>query len=330
MNEASSVNVSQNATGSVPGVSPHLWQVFLATCQASAVFLVFLSALTTLANGLLLLALYKDPLKCLRQPPTILISSLAVADFLTGILVEPVFSYFYFQVSRNQLTAEGYEVLLKLAGFFSGVTMTTSFLTILLLSLMQLAAITFPHRHRAFITRKRVLKCVAATWVYSIICSTIVFVGISEEIYKKFSVYVNLTFVHILVLLTYIALYASYRRQLDSSSSTFRTGSDFPPTSVTERHRKSQRHLIVVCLMLSTCQVVFVTPVTIMWYINLYWQPDSSDALTRGTTASVIIDSTLFLKFLVDPFIYTWRLPRFRRAIRVVFIGKSSQFDHHA
>lgn len=318
-------NVSLNATqSSILRGSPILWNAFLATSCTSAIFLAVLSVLTAAANGLLLLVLYKDPLKRLRQPSTILINSLAFADFLTGVLVDPIFSYFYFQVFKDQLRREDYNWLLKLGGTVSSLTMNISFLTILLLSGTQFIAITYPHRHKVLITKKRVVICVVCIWVYSILYSASLLMGIPEDISIKLGVFLNLTFIHFLVLVSYIALYVSYRRQLSSGFEAFRVNFASPSgnTNATEKLRKSQRQPVVACLLLTTCLVIFVTPVTVMWYVTLYWKPKTHDQLVKSTIANVVVDAILFVKFLIDPFIYAWRLPRFRQAIRVILTGK--------
>ena len=236
----------------------------------------------------------------------------------------PIFSYFYFQVFKDQLRREDYNWLLKLGGTVSSLTMNISFLTILLLSGTQLIAITYPHRHKVLITKKRVVICVVCIWVYSILYSASLLMGIPEDISIKLGVFLNLTFIHFLVLVSYIALYVLYRRQLSSGFKAFRVNFASPSgnTNATEKLRKSQRQPVVACLLLTTCLVIFVTPVTVMWYVTLYWKPKAHDQLVKSTIANVVVDAILFVKFLIDPFIYVWRLPRFRQAIRVILTGK--------
>ena len=82
---------------------------FLIISLLSAVYLSFLSILTTLANGVLLIVLYQDPFRAFRQPPTIFITGLALADFLTGIAVDPLFAYSYFEVYKVRFSIRGFE-----------------------------------------------------------------------------------------------------------------------------------------------------------------------------------------------------------------------------
>lgn len=79
-----SLNESGVCSDNINSSNVELWNQFLVICGLSAVYLSLLSILTTLAKGLLLVALYQDPFKTFRQPPTILITGLALADFLTS------------------------------------------------------------------------------------------------------------------------------------------------------------------------------------------------------------------------------------------------------
>lgn len=309
------LNESQTANGTVH-VNHDLeilWNRFLVICLLSAVYLCVLSVLTTLSNGVLLVALYQDPFKTFRHPPSILITGLALADFFTGVAVEPLFAYFYFELYKNTLNSEKYNRTLKTAGILSGITMNVSCLTILLLSWTQFIAITFPHRHKQFVTTTRVVACVCGIWIYSLLFSCSLLMGVPEKIFQKVDVIFNLSLINFLVLFSYIALHVSYRRQVSRLSPW-----QIDDTSE-HRRKRDQKHFVLISLLLATCLLVFIVPVTVMWYLTLYWKPETYEEEVKATMASIVIDTTLFLKFLIDPFIHAWRLPKFRQAVKAIF-----------
>ena len=314
------LNGSGVCSGNGNSSNVDLWNQFLVICGLSAVYLSLLSIFTTLTNGLLLVALYQDPFKTFRQPPTIFITGLAIADFLTGIAVDPIFAFFYFEVYKDAITGERYNKILKAAGILSSVTMNVSFLTILFLSWAQLIAISFPHRHKQLVTGKRVVICVCGIWMYSLLFSASPLMGVPEKVFQKIDVFLNLSLIHVLVFLAYIALHMSYRRQVAQLTPDGNITSEIRIANAMEHRRKrDQRHFSVVTLLLTTCLLVFITPVTVMWYFTLYSAPGTYEARVKATMANVMIDTILFLKFLVDPFIYAWRLSKFRQAVRVIF-----------
>ncbi|XP_068737753.1 cannabinoid receptor 2-like [Montipora capricornis] len=323
-----SLNESKALGDTIAQGGGDLWNQFLTISMISAVYLSILSVVTTLANGVLLVALYQDPFKVLRQPPTIFITGLALADFLTGVVVEPLFAYFYFKVYSNTITNEEYNKILKAAGILSSITMNVSFLTILFLSWIQLIAISFPLWHKEFITGRRVLACVCGIWIYSLLFSTLLLMGVPEKIFQKLDVFINLSLIHALILFAYILLHVSYRRQVRQSLIAFSRCDQFAETRIANaveyRQRKDQRYFAVVSLLLTTCLLVFTVPVTVMWYLTLYCVPGTYEAQVKATIANIAVDTTLFLKFLIDPFIYAWRLPKFRQAVRAIFWRRMS------
>lgn len=210
----SSLNETQMSNGLLNREVEILRNRFFVICLISTFYLCCLSVLTTLSNCALLVVLYEDPFKTFRHPPNVFIFGLALADFFTGIAVDPLFAYFYFKLYKDTFNDEDYNRTLKLAGFLSGITMNVSCLTILSLSWMQFIAITFPHRHKQLVTTKRVVACVCVIWVYSLLFSCSFLLGIPEKIIQKIDVFFNLSFTNFLVLLSYIALHISYRRQV--------------------------------------------------------------------------------------------------------------------
>ena len=67
----------------------------LNTQLGSAICLMILSPVTIISNVLLLLTIYKDPLKCFRTPATYFIVALAVVDFTTGLCFEPFYLMYH-------------------------------------------------------------------------------------------------------------------------------------------------------------------------------------------------------------------------------------------
>ena len=299
---------------------------FLFICLISAIYLCVLSVLTTVSNGVLLVVLYQDPFRSFRHPPSIFIIGLAVADFFTGIAVEPLFAYFYFELYKDTISSERYNFTLKAAGILSSITMNLSFLTILFLSWTQFIAITFPHRHKQLVTTRRVVACLCGIWTYSLLFSCTLLMGVPEKIFQKLDVFFNLSLINVLVLVSYIALHISYRRQIARLIPAENNAMRIAETSE-HRRKKDQKHFVVVSLLLATCLLLFMAPVTVMWYFTLYWTPKTYEGQVKATMANIIVDTTLFMKFLIDPFIYAWRLPKFRHAVNAIFTRRHRSFS---
>ncbi|EDO37159.1 predicted protein [Nematostella vectensis] len=282
-----------NATTAVPSSTPpqalnDLWGQLELITFGSGIFVSIISLVTLLGNGLLILAIWRDPFRTFRIPSTVFILGLCVAD---------------------------YNTVLRAGGIISGVTMNVSFLVILFLSWSQLLAIVYPHRNNNYVTKERAVICVVSIWVYSCVFAFSNLMGVPNDVYQKLDVYVNLTGVHILVLVTHVCLNIAYKRQLVHLAPLNESSQN---NSRAERTKRSQKHLVVINLLLTTCLLIFVLPVTIMWYINLYRKSSNEEERIRTTIASVLIDTILYLKFFIDPFIYAMRLRIFVSIISLV------------
>ncbi|CAH3148542.1 unnamed protein product, partial [Porites evermanni] len=64
-----------------------------------------------------------------------------------------------------------------------------------------------------------------------------------------------------------------------------------------------------------TCQTL-ISPVTILGMVSLYSSEDPNSP--EFLIASLIVENVLYLKFLLDPFLYAWRIPKYRQALKII------------
>ena len=141
---------------------------YLYTQLATGISLVILSPITVISNLLLLLTIYKDPLKCFRTPASYLIIALACVDFTTGLVIEPLFVTYRLACYLKWSLYPGrlYVRLLRTGSSISTVGLNLSFLLVLALIWSQFLAITQPQRYRSAITTRRILVFVGVSMLY--------------------------------------------------------------------------------------------------------------------------------------------------------------------
>ncbi|KXJ04586.1 hypothetical protein AC249_AIPGENE28302, partial [Exaiptasia diaphana] len=71
--------------------------------------------------------------------------------------------------------------------------------------------------------------------------------------------------------------------------------------------------------ILAVVQILLVWPVAITLYIETFLQAPDVETEIRIKAARQISDDLLFAKFLLDPIILVWRLPKYRQAMKLVF-----------
>lgn len=314
-----------NITSSNASLGDLAYRPYLTTLYVSAFFLSFFSPITVVSNTLLLVAIYKDPFKSFRTPVTYFIISLALVDLITGLIVEPFFAVFYFACYFYQSLQPGkyFEYLFQTSAFLSIVMLSSSFLLVLALTTTQYIAITFPHKYKRVFTKKRILVAVCCHFVYFVIFSSLQFTKIPADIYLKINIHLHPTVVCFLLTVAHIFLYKSFRR-FSRKSKAFRKHSGLS-RSIHQRsdvahgsrnEAKHQKQLTVVALMLSALLLLCSIPHIVTFYIYLYTKPMSYDFLLKISIAIRVSDVIMFFKVALDAYIYAWRHPKYRKAVK--------------
>ena len=277
-----------------------LVQTLRPSLFVSGLFMAFLSFITALSNGLLFVTLCKDPLKRLQARSSSFVMSLSMANFLVGILVEPTYSFV--------LTYEGYrgtippnaEIFLSLGRTCGALANNASFFTVCALALDHYLAVSRPVEYRATEqqgTNQHITVVILVIWAYSGIFSLLPFIGVPEDIFFRLDLHVNSSLALILLLVSYVALMYSYHKHKPEANGPSRNKSLFGVIFL----------LLVVAILTSL-------PIIAFWHIHDYCVVCRSKAGFQLT--SRVVECLFYSKFAVDPFLYAWRLPRYRQALR--------------
>lgn len=318
---SSTMDVSPNGTG------PHsLIPILKHTYFISGICVAVLSFIALTANGLLLLALWKDPNKRFRTPSTVFVVGLTVADFLTGILVGPIIAYARIVFSMSQTAASKFSLLQKVGQISSMLTMNASYIVLLFLTWNQFAAIRFPHKHRHSVTTRKVKICVVSSWTYALLFSLLL-LWVQADVVFKIDFYAHNCSFLVLLTIAYTCLCVAFKRQ------TLRIGAS---TSIrlhvsqhqSTRRRNAEKQFTMVAMILVMFIIACTLPSTVLNLIYTYWKdrfnsPSGAISLAIAREVSGVF---LFLKFSLDPFLYCWRLAAYRRALSTIMTCGKSRF----
>ncbi|EDO34325.1 predicted protein [Nematostella vectensis] len=179
-----------------------------------AVLMVLLAPITVITNGVLLVTIWKDPLKCLRKVPTTLfIIGLSFADLMTGIVVEPAFIFHYFSCYLDKKTDLS-KALFIIASNISSIAISVSYVIVLAMSASQYIAITRPHRYKQIITRPIVLVVVVASTGYFLAFSMIQFAGVSRSSFHLLGVIMHPTLISICLVVLHILMRRAFKQRV--------------------------------------------------------------------------------------------------------------------
>lgn len=288
---------------------------------ASGIFLAAVSVLTVSGNGLLLLAIWRDPFRTFRTPVTCFIIGLAAADFLTGLAVCPIYALHLIALysamkSGDSALLQGTTKATKISHHISLATMNSSYIILLFFTWSQFTAINFPHKHRVLVTKKRVIGSVMLTWVYSTAFALLPLTKVPENTFWKIDLYFHTTGSLFFLAVAYFCLYKAFRRQVRRLHSL--KSNNTLARQQQRRGTRRERQFTVVNLLLLAFVISCTAPTAVVSYLFLHWDKENPFRNLKLQIANVIASDVLFLKFALDPLIYAWRLAQYRRALKSI------------
>ena len=260
-----------------------------------------------IANGFLLLAMFKDPLKCFSTPTTYFIVNLAVSDLFN--LATCLTVVFLVQIKYgNGSVVKLWETLWELI-------FNLTFPSVFSLALERCLALSLPLWHRVRITSRVCRIWLAAVWLFNL-----VFTLTSYFMYEYTSIFYGLIFLS-MTLFVYIFAYVSIRRQHKATVTD---------DSISERVRrtikarlKNQNRFLFTVFIINGILIVGLLPTLIDFTCMLRFGQTLSDILNRSNTLTAVVlnmmDILFFINFAVNPFIYCWRLPKYRKTFFAFF-----------
>ncbi|XP_068713765.1 neuromedin-U receptor 2-like [Montipora foliosa] len=320
--------VTSNAT---EYLMPPSWAT---TLLVSGTFLAVICPLTVLSNFLLLIAIYKDPFKTFRTPSAYFLVGLAFVDLITGLIPEPMMTTCYYRFYNNHPGRSHCVKILHVAGTVAAITANTSFFLVLAFTFAQYAALAFPFKFKRLITVRNTIACVVGLLLYAILFETLQLVaGVPREVIAKIDLHLHSTFSLFLTIIIYLMLQRAFGKQqlkkrrlmlkavprnIATSEGSLEIRETFTPSERPTRQKLIEKNFVRLNLAMIIILLVCSQPSAIMWYVFLYSGEKTKVSLSLRI-AGVVTNNTLFLKSLLDPFVFAWRLPKYRKALKKLF-----------
>ncbi|XP_068757957.1 histamine H2 receptor-like [Montipora capricornis] len=160
--------------------------------------------ITTIGNTAIVLSVWMDPLRKLRSSTSIfIIFSMAVADFLVGLVACPL-TAFWGLASLYKYTNASFHFL----NFFS-MLINVSVGHILLLSIDRFFAVVTPLQYRAKVTSKRICIVSIACWIYFLLFGFVF--SLLQKHYALMGTLYNVQILCILICIGVINVFTLYR-----------------------------------------------------------------------------------------------------------------------
>ena len=279
-NNGSQDHHSDNEDNSTPEI------IIIINCVLNAPLML----ISILGNALVLVAILRTP-SIRSTPHMIMLCSLAVSDFLVGLVAQPI-------NIAEQLTEDH---------IVNYVVMLTG-PSLCVVSLMTITAITvdrfLAHRYAALVTESRVKYTLILIWLISFHLSGIAFWD--ERVHKFVAAIVTIICL-LICMASYVRIYCFIRRhqlqihvQQQAVQSFDAQGSNLNATQL----KRSAMNTFVFCLALIICYLPMYVLLTLYGLSIKDWQSEWQFAFTA-----------VFMNSSINPVLYYWRLRELRTAV---------------
>ena len=291
-------------------------------CICSAVLALLLILPISTVNGFLLLVLYRDPLRCMRKPVHVFIASLAISDFMTGILSDT-------SIAVRELACYGGDIRHPGAiGDFAGIsyffTVSSATLLISALSIERFLAVAFPFFHRVRVTSKKAMICSAVIFTHAFVFAMLQLADLPDDVYHNMDLNLHIVFPLVTVTVAYTAIYLAlrWRRKFGISrehrNSRGRRLSFHLNANVRNRQLATEIRLVWMAFSILVCMVVAFLPYYVVLTVELQCEKCKHQQwfiILRRLSVPF-----LFINSAVNAALYAWRIPHYRRSFKIVFV----------
>ena len=264
-----------------------------------SVVAMLISPIIVFGNSLVILSVWKDPLKTLRSSPSnFILLSMAVADVLVGSIACPLTVYWGWAIFRHE--DPPFSPLL-VSSFLVNVSVGHMFL----MTVDRFYALVTPLQYRVKVTNKRVSIATVACWIYFLLFGCAF--GLLKEYYIITGTIYNLQIIFLLVsiLVLYAIILCRFHRY--SQKRVLNDQSMAHQQSILQRERKLWKAItIVICAFLLCFMPWFITQIII--YVCLPCHRNLSSLMLFYTVAAGL----MYANSGLNPFLYAWRLPKYR------------------
>lgn len=269
-----------------------------------------LATLTISGNLLLLTTILFDPLRCLRTPTTYFIANLAFSDLLIGLLIgygRAVVEYFQYV---DEAEPRWIAIVINIGG---GATLISGIWTVIALALDRYLAVTDPLHYSERVTAHRVVLYISLSWPLAMaLPAPYPFAEQSWPIFLLTFSHTHFTVPVLLLLAVYFRIFRSLSRRRSELLRLTTSISTMTLRHTLERERKMAITSLMILILFCTSFLPFYVKIQLLSFCKCL---ESKPYRKFAFVAHIF----LYISSLMDPFMYAWRVPKFRRSLRECF-----------
>ena len=274
--------------------------------------------LALLTNGVLLFIIYKDPYKYFRtRATTSFVVSLALSDFIGGSFVQPLYAAYAFCVTTG---VEG-EKLYRVSLISSHISTKISILTVVALSVDRYLAIKLSWKYKALVTTRKVVVCSTIIWLFCGAFEASHSTGGSEELFHSIDLHLQTTVPLMTLCAVYAATYIKLRRYSRNVVFVRAENTESGRPRIFVRNIRLEKKIVLTVVLIIVVLFISIVPYLIVNNLEEQCLEEEGNGVCGelGFVITKWLSVPMFcISCAVNPFLYAWRIPQYRQALRSV------------
>ncbi|KAJ7353804.1 hypothetical protein OS493_032077 [Desmophyllum pertusum] len=182
----------------------------------------------------------------------------------------------------------------------------------------QYIVVSSPLKYGRLVTKTKVLISVVVIYLYSATFWCLHLMGVSPYVQSIIDLFLHMYILVLVTIAIYMLLHHTMKKKMAAANSLQgQTGAQD-----SGKHVQVQRNFVRVNFMLLAVLIVCSAPAAVLWTVRLFID-DAYAPSAKTLIANLMTDNLLYLKFLLDPFVYAWRMPRYRESLSKILCRKN-------
>lgn len=286
-----------------------------ALCLGTGIPYMFLLLFISVPNCLILIVLYRNPLRCFRKTFSVFLVFIAAVDLFNAIVVcsGKVIVRFVCAFGESNISKEGdIVIVLEYIGINSSILLVTA------MSVDRFVSVVYPHFYLRKVKPWKIIFCNSVIVVFSSIFAALQLAEISMDVYLLIDVHLHTTFPLATSTLSYFTIFLVMRKRsrVDFQRQTSTISN---PTLRDMRRRKlaqTERKLATTSFFILLCLILSLVP----YFVVILLEENYPDF--RGQKWFFVLRESsivfLFLNSTVNPFLTTFRINELKHSVKIV------------
>lgn len=263
---------------------------------ATYIFSIVLNSVSAMPaiflNALVIMAICRR--SSLQTPSNVLLCSLALTDFLVGLIVQPVF--IAHKVSALKAERRLHCIASVVSKTLALLLGTVSLTTLTAISIDRVLAISLPSRYRTVVTKGGAVKTAIVLWVFGIVMSVILLLRPIIFLYCIIAVVLTCLLV---TTTAYFRVYQLLRRHQAQIGSTAGTSTSFNVA----KYRNSVRTVTCLLIVMLLCYSPFLVSSIVLAILP---------TMPGFKAVFNVTHTILFFNSSLNAILYCWKMKRIR------------------